>query len=203
MIGKAESAGPLYDDEKMILSRVAKGDESAFRVLFDRHRQKIYNLAMYLTRSEVHSEEILQDVFMKVWKNRAQLNEIIYFNAWLRTIARNTTTNYLKSLAREKLALGKLQRNQSTDKNATEYEMLEKQYKQLLEEAIAQLPPQQKRVYLLSRTGGLRYELIAAEMGITVNTTKEHLKKALGSIRGYLDKRIELIVAAAILLYLP
>ncbi len=66
---------------------------------------KVYSLSMYLTRSAFMSEEITQEVFVKVWNNRHQLTSINYFNSWIRTIARNTILNYIKTKAREQLAL--------------------------------------------------------------------------------------------------
>lgn len=190
-------------NEKELLQQVAEGSETAFRTLFDKYCQKIYVLAMYLTHSDVLSEEIVQDVFMKVWNNREQLLEIDYFNSWVRTIARNTVLNYLRSLAREKLALNKLELNENANTSSSEDILIEKQYRQILEEAIRQLPPQQKKVYLLSRQSGLKNEDIARQLGISIHTTKEHLQRALYFIRSYLDDRIELVVIAAISYYLP
>ena len=87
--------------------QVSEGDAIAFRQLFDHYRNKIYSLGMYLTRSETLSEEIVQDVFLKVWEKREELTGINYFNAWLRTVAKNTCSNYLRSLAMEKIALSR------------------------------------------------------------------------------------------------
>jgi RNA polymerase sigma-70 factor (family 1) len=191
----------LYE-EKALLMEVSQGDEKAFRRLFDQYRQKIYSLSMHLTRSDVLSEEIVQDVFMKVWTNRNQLIQLDYFNAWLRTIARNTIISYLRSLTREKLALNKMEVVSENSSSPTEDIMIEKEYRQILEEAIKKLPPQQKKAYLLSRQAGLKNEEIARQMGISIYTVKEYLHLALRFIRGYLDTRLELMIFTALALYL-
>ena len=77
-------------------------------------------MGMYLTRSETLSEELVQDVFLKVWKNRDQLPALHYFNAWLRTIASNTCSNYLRSMAIERLALTQLVSEQSVSVESAE-----------------------------------------------------------------------------------
>lgn len=194
-------AEPTYN-ETVLMQQVAAGNETAFRQLFDQYRQKIYSLAMYLTRSEVLSEEIVQDVFMKVWSNRDQLHQIDYFNAWLRTIARNTISNYLRGLARERLALSRLDVTKNDSTLSSENIFLDRQYQQLMQEAIRQLPAQQQKAFLLSRQAGLKNEEIARQMGISIHTTKEHLQRATRSIRQYLDARIELSVVTAVSLYL-
>jgi RNA polymerase sigma-70 factor (family 1) len=191
----------LYE-EKALLMEVSQGDEKAFRRLFDQYRQKIYSLSMHLTRSDVVSEEIVQDVFMKVWTNKNQLVQLDYFNAWLRTVARNTIISYLRSLTREKLALNKLGAVSDNSGNSTEDTLIEKEYRQILEEAIKKLPPQQKKAYLLSRQAGLKNDEIARQMGISIYTAKEYLHLALRFIRSYLDTRLELMIFTAVALYL-
>jgi RNA polymerase sigma factor (sigma-70 family) len=94
---------PVYD-EREILARVARGDQYAFRLLFDRHRDKVYSFALFLTRFEPTAEEITQDVFTKAWTHREELPKLDYFLSWLRTVARNEAYNYLKRKARERLA---------------------------------------------------------------------------------------------------
>src|SRR5258708_27390174 len=92
-------------DEKVLLARVSAGSEKAFRELFDQYRDRVYNFSMHLTRSEILSEEIVQDVFMKIWINRSNLTNISFFASYVRVAARNTALDYFRKLAREKLAM--------------------------------------------------------------------------------------------------
>jgi RNA polymerase sigma-70 factor (family 1) len=189
-------------EEKELLAMVAGGDADAFRVLYDQYYQKIYNLGMHLTRSEILSEEIVQDVFIKLWEKRSMLTGINYFNAWLRTIARNTTTDYLRSLSAERLGLAKLAAQPKENNESTQNIAANREYDQVLYAAIKRLSPQQEKVYRLSREQGMKQQEIAKLLGISIYTVKEYMKLALRSIRGYLDDHIDIAVLLAIILYL-
>ena len=188
--------------EKELLLQVGKGDESAFRQLYDRYRQKIFSLGMYLTHSEVLSEEIVQDVFMKVWEKRSQLTAISFFNSWLRTVARNTCSNYLRSLAIERLALQEYVLKTKTVPISPEVGFETKEYEQILEAAIQQLPPQQRKVYLMSRRQGMKQQDIATELNISYYTVKEYMKLANRSIMNYLGTKLDIAISLAILFYM-
>lgn len=158
-------------------------------------------MGMYLTRSETLSEELVQDVFLKVWKNRDQLPALHYFNAWLRTIASNTCSNYLRSMAIERLALTQLVSEQSVSVESAEEGVIGKEIEKIIEAAIQKLPPQQKKVYLLSRKFSKRQEEIAGELDISIYTVKEYMKLAQRSIRRHLEKEMELISVAVAVFY--
>ena len=186
-------------NETDLLLRVSKGDEIAFRQLYDQYRKKIYTLGLYLTKSDSMAQEIVQDVFMKIWEKRIQLKEIDYFNAWLRTIARNTASNYLRDRAIEKLGLARLAAKVTGHDNVTENDVADKEYEQLMEAAIRQLPPQQQKVYILHRQQGLKHEQIAEQLGIGLFMSKKHMKLALRSIRKYLGDHFDTVVLLAII----
>lgn len=186
--------------EPELLRLVANGDEQAFRQLFEQYRQRVYSFAFYLTRSEHLAEEATQEIFIKVWLNREKLAAINYFPSWLRTIIRNLAYSHMRRIAQERLFLQRMGHLPGTDIISIESQMLDKELDHFLQEAVGQLPPQQQKVYLLSRKEGWRNDAIAKEMGISINTVKNHLKAALKSIRFFLDSRTDtlLVVAMAI-----
>jgi RNA polymerase sigma-70 factor (ECF subfamily) len=186
-------------NEKDLLLRVAEGDESAFRVLYDHYRKKIYALGLFLARSESQAQELVQDVFLKIWEKRRQLREIDHFNAWLRTIARNTAINYLRARAMEKLSLDRLPVHE-TSTCFTEDDVADREYSLLLQAAIRQLPPQQQKVYMLHRQQGLCHEAVAEQLDISVLTSKKYMKLALRSIRIFLEHRMDTAVLLAVII---
>jgi len=186
-------------NEKDLLLRVAEGDESAFRVLYDHYRKKIYALGLFLARSESQAQELVQDVFLKIWEKRRQLREIDHFNAWLRTIARNTAINYLRARAMEKLGLDRLPVHESST-CFTEDDVADREYSLLLQAAVRQLPPQQQKVYMLHRQQGLCHEAVAEQLDISVLTSKKYMKLALRSIRIFLEHRMDTAVLLAVII---
>ncbi|HRE51601.1 MAG TPA: RNA polymerase sigma-70 factor [Flavitalea sp.] len=181
-------------NENELLQRVSEGDETAFRTLYDHYRKKIYALGYFLTKSENSAQELVQDVFLKIWEKRRQLREIDYFNAWMRTIARNTAINYLRSRAMEKLGLDRLQTHESSN-CFTENDVADREYSLLLQAAVRQLPPQQQKVYVLHRQQGICHEAIAKELHISVLTSKKYMKLALRSIRLFLERRMDAAIS--------
>lgn len=188
---------PLHNENEL-LPLIAEGDEAAFRILYDHYRKKIYSLGLFLTKSEIPAQELVQDVFLKIWENREQLRTVDYFSAWLRTIARNTAINYIRKRAIEKLRLGSLQVTEGNN-CFTENDAADREYSLLLQAAIRQIPLQQQKVYILHRQQGLCHEAVAEQLGISVLTSQKYMKLALRSIRTYLEQRMDAAISLAII----
>lgn len=173
--------------ETDLFRAIASGNEKAFETLFNKYRNKVYTIAFKITGSEELSEEIVLDVFLKVWLKREQLPELEYFTAWLFTITRNRVFKTLKQLA-----------HRATDRPITEEEewlltpadtssslLLEKEYRQILQDAVGQLSPQQKKVYHLIKEHGMKREEAAKALNLSPETVKRHLAEAMQFIRTY------------------
>ena len=171
---------PLYE-ERDLLCRVAKGDEAAFGVLFHAYHQRLGAYIYRLTESFPATEEIVQDVFVKIWLKRATLSEVECFDAYVFTAARNHAFNYLRKLARERAHQASLPAEEVLVQEEPDERVA------LLEQAISHLPRQQKNVYLLHRRQGLSHAEIAAQLHLSVETVKKHMSLALRSIRDYLS----------------
>lgn len=168
-----------------LLNNVAKGDQAAFRQLFDCYRGKVYVIAFRILQSESEAEDVLQDVFTKLWLNREKLTGILHFNAYLNTLIRNHIFNGLRKKAYEEDFLwASLQES----RNEEGYQVIElNELKELLHKAMNTLPPQQKKVFQLGRLEGLKHEEIAAELGISKETVKKHMAAALRYIKYFLN----------------
>jgi RNA polymerase sigma-70 factor (family 1) len=188
--------------EKIWLARVAIGDEQAFRALYDGYSPRIYSLGMYLTRSSVMAEELVQDIFEKLWKKRASLPQVEHFPGYIKAMVRNTASNHLKRMAHERLILQRLAQEQPAGEYTTDIAMEQDQFRQFWQESIDSLSPRVKEVYLLSRVEGLKNAEIAEKLGISVYTVKEYLKKALSVIRVHFGQnRLDILVVAAMIYF--
>jgi RNA polymerase sigma-70 factor (ECF subfamily) len=169
----------------VLLALVAKGDETAFHTLFTQYRHKVYHSALRLLQSASHAEDVLQEVFMKLWVGREKLPEINCFSAYLATITRNHIYNALRKLANEELLLEKLLSPHPADRPDAPIENLSlKELQDTLQKVIATLTPQQKKVFELSRMEGLKHEEIATRLNISRETVKKHISEALRIVRG-------------------
>jgi RNA polymerase sigma-70 factor (family 1) len=188
------------EDELLIL--LQNGNEEAFARLFNMHRGSIYTVACKFLRSAVLAEEIVQDVFLKIWLKRSEMAGIQDFKSYLFIMARNFIFDRIKKMAYETAAKIQL-KNEPFCIDDTEHLVRQHQCQQLLQQAIELLPPQQKKIYLLAKDNGLSHEKIAGEMKLSKLTVKTHMAKALQSIRKYLTANLNLLSLLPLLINFP
>lgn len=174
------------DKVKELLAKVHEGDESAFAMLFDLYRPKIYTTAMRITKDEWVAEEILQDTFLKIWMVRETLVKVVNFEAWLYTVARNITYNALKRTEREKNNFSRLVQDSITlFYPEADYQVQDKEFQKILAQAIDRLPAKQKATYQLIKGQNLKREQAAEQLNVSPETIKWNLDQAMRSVRAY------------------
>ena len=170
-----------------VVTRVSEGDSAAFNDLFHEFSPRVYGFALKLTHSQSTAEEIVQDVFMKVWINRNSLGRINNFPAYLYTITKNLTFNVLKRISVEQKARAEFTKDFCEENCETEQSIIYRDYQNLLSSAIDRLSPQQKSVYSLCHVEGLKYEEAAEKLHISRLTVKTHMQQAIRNIRSHLS----------------
>lgn len=183
---------PIPDIEKELLNQLLNGDVWAFREIYESYQGKVFLFALRLTKSKADAEEVVQEVFVKLWEKRAGIQIEKNFNAYILTITRNLILDKLKKAARDKKIQQKIYHNmqelQKIDANA----LIEKEIARLHRQAIDLLSPRKKEIYILSREEELTYEEIAQKLGISVNTVRNQMSDALKSIREFLSQHPDL-----------
>ncbi|RPE12375.1 RNA polymerase sigma-70 factor [Chitinophaga lutea] len=175
--------------EKELLLEAAGGNELAFTSLFHGYKYKLYGFVYRLTGSHQSAEDLVQDIFEKLWKDRDVLRGIDSFQRYVFRMAQNAAINGFKRMAMEVTILKTLADNsQSTPDITPQATLTLKETQERLHWAIQQLPPQQKIVYLLSREEGIKHEEIARRLHITTGTVKNHMIQALRSLRKQLQQ---------------
>ncbi|HUP13426.1 MAG TPA: RNA polymerase sigma-70 factor [Niastella sp.] len=190
---------PSYT-ELELLKLVAEGDRNAFTQIYNNYRNKIYSIAFELTESTTVAEEIVQDVFLKIWVKRGSLHEIEHFRAYLFTITRNYVFTALKRIARKETIKVSAILDAPLYDNDTDDRVLNNEYTRILQAAIDRLPEQQKQVYNLIKKEGLKREEAAAALHLSPETVKTHLAQAMRSIRTYCLARLDISIALIILI---
>ncbi|MCR8556935.1 sigma-70 family RNA polymerase sigma factor [Mucilaginibacter sp. BJC16-A38] len=189
---------PLFD-ERELLAKVAAGDQRAFKLLYEVYKKKIYTYSAGLLHSDILAEEVMQEVFLKIWRMGEGLTAIDNFPAFIKTMARNRSLDAMRKLVASAKAEQLLTQNYAEAHNETEETILLNETRKLLEAAINLLPRQQKEVYLLCQQDGLRYEDVADKLDISINTVKTHMKRALSFLRTHVASNSDI---AAILIIL-
>lgn len=181
-------------NEKELLIRASAGDENAFAHLFYAYHNKLGAFIQRLTGSPVITEEIVQDIFVKIWIKRESLASVERFGPYIYVLSRNHTINCLRQIAREDLRSREVIRNFQILQTPGLQPDLTSGYYQLLDEAVEELPPQQQRAYILSKRERLKYEEIAQQMQISHETVKKYLKLAIRSVTRYIRTHGDLLV---------
>ncbi|MBE9601387.1 RNA polymerase sigma factor [Pedobacter sp. MC2016-24] len=177
----------MHKDEtagySLIIAQVAGGDQLAFRKLFDDYRNKVFTYAIRYLKSKAQAEEIVQNVFLKIWLKRDGLIEIKNFGGYLRTVTNNATLDALKKRASEYKYKNESLQEWSDLDNATEEAILSKDAQSYVAQALEKLPKQQKLVYQMCHIDGLKQKEVAEKLNISPLTVKVHLREAIKGLK--------------------
>ncbi len=188
-------------NEKDLLLRVAGGDDRAFTRLFEEYSDITYGFAIAYTKTAESAEEIVQEIYLKLWLQREKLREVHSFKDHLFILTRNHIIDFLRRRLREKKYQQQLVRYFKETALTPHEELIFKESREMIARVVATLPPQQQVIYDLRRNDGLPLDEIALKMNISRLTVRNHLNKALGTIRNYLQAHSRELVCLAALLY--
>lgn len=188
--------------DRFLVRQLLSQNEKAFRNLYEKYRGAIYAYSRNLLKSDVAAEEIVQEVFLKVWMNSGNLKPDLCFKAYVFTIARNLCFNNLHRAANNQLLREEIFYKSQASGNSTYDAVLDADYESVRSEAVNQLPPKRRLIFEMSRTEGKTHEEISQELGISINTVKSQMTKALESIRQYLVVHTDLTFLIVFLLTL-
>lgn len=181
-----EKLGEQSDD--LLISKIADGNQYAFRQLFDKYYSYAFDVAC-LYCSFQDAEEVISDVFARLWVNRQKLKGVSNFKSYLFIALKNQCLNYLRKNTIDILSIDERFEQIAQKGNDPHLQIEIAELNQKVEDAIAELPPKCKEAFLLVREEGLKYKEAAKKLAITENTLDAHLKKAtkriLEVIRNY------------------
>lgn len=184
---------PQTYHEQELFKLVAQGDHPAFRVLVDRYWNNLYAQSMVYLKNSYKAQDIVQEVFLSVWKNKSSLLDVESPANYLFILTRNRIVSEL----RKKLTVGLEDHADIINRKTAALPddiLADKQLNELIQQAIRQMPPQRRAVFEMSRKEGLKYEEIAALLGISRETVKGHIIKALAFIRTFIRHHLQLLL---------
>lgn len=172
-----------YKSESEQVVALREGCNISFRSLYVKYSGKIYYVAKRFNLSHEEAEGVAQDVFMKVWERRHDLNPELSFNAYVLTIAKNIVIKMLRRAALEHAQKNYFEVALTVNSIATEEVVNFSELSERYNETIARLSDKRKEVYLLSREKGLTVEEIAKLTGLSSRTIENHIFQATQIIR--------------------
>lgn len=187
-------------DAQLVIA-LKKGDVFAFNELFHKYSQKLFNFSIKHLENEEDVKDLIQEIFLKIWDKRKEIDENRSFNGFLFTIALNSIRNYFRKKVKDRKLIDKWLEEtdlySDSTKLSVEFRSLEKEVNTLVE----QLPPKRRSVFRLSRYEGFSNDEIANRMNIQKKTVENHLNLALKYLRKKLQNRSFLIILFFVLFY--
>lgn len=173
----------LLHTEKDLIKKLKKGDSFAFEVLFYKYRNKVMGFAKKMIPAQIDPEEIVQEVFVKLWLKREAVDPEKDFQSYLYSIAKNLVLDHLKSAVNRKLYfVGEHFQQDLLDEESLDTSLIQ-ETEEKLQELINAIPERRREIFRLSRFEGLSYKQIAVRLNISENTVDSQIRNALTFLR--------------------
>lgn len=173
--------------EKELLTKLKSGDKIAFKQLYQLYSDRLASKLIYLLKSEDLAQDILQDVFLKIWINREMIDAELSFGAFLYKIATNLSKNVIRKNIYDQVM--RLEVGQEAVYHPMEEGDDAEQAKAILDQAMDQLTDRQREVYTLHKLEGLSYQEISEKLDISVSAINHHIQKANKHLKAVLRSR--------------
>lgn len=163
------------------VEEIRRGNKLAFEEVYYKYHERFYFYVLKRTASDDLAEETVQMAFMKIWEKRADLSDTFPIEVQLARVARSIMIDILRKKAAERKALDVVKQN--IDAIVAGDPVADKQLLEKVTETIERLPPECKKIYILSREDGLTYSEIAERLSISPKTVENQVSKALKTLR--------------------
>ncbi len=179
--------------ETKLLEQLSNGDEQAFESFFTVYYNRLFQYIFGIIKSKQVAEELVMDVFLKIWLGRSIIPEINNFDSFLFRVAHNKSIDFLRAVARDPSFKDLLwDQIQFANTDQSDSKLMTQEYEKKLREAISLLSPQRKKVYQMSREEDMNHDQIAAKLNLSRHTVNNHIVEAQRFIRNYLSKNLDL-----------
>ncbi|WP_290797259.1 RNA polymerase sigma factor [Flavihumibacter sp. UBA7668] len=172
----------LYN-EKELVSQLSTGSEWAFEQLYHHYSPGLASKLLRITKSEQYTGDILQEVFLKIWNGRENLEPDKSFPAYLNTIAEHLAIDYFRKAARDRQLMASIKNAAIAAYDSIEESLYRKENAELLHSLIKSLPPQRRQVFHLVKIEGRSYDEVGQLLNVSSSTISDHIVKATKQIR--------------------
>lgn len=169
-------------EDSRLIELLREGDPLSFEILFQKYYVRFYNFVFNLTKNSQAAEDIIQNVFMKIWINRASLRPDQSIHNYIYVLSKREMLNHIRD-RKAYVQVERLVMAEQPSEEVTDQSMALKELDERIRRFIADMPEQRRKVFLLSRYRGLTNKEIAEMMGLSVRTVDRHINLALTSLK--------------------
>lgn len=185
-------------EEKSLLLKLREGDSRAFEKLYFTYSKNLYGNLLSMVKSTEIAEELLQDIFQRVWERRTSIDMTKSFKSYLFTIGKHLVYDFFHRQTKQRHIEAYLISMSSELYHHVDETVAHKETQAILQEAIHKLPPQRKLVYTLCKIEGKSYEEVGRLLGISTSTISDHIVKATKSLKTHYTAQHALAVVIAL-----
>ena len=178
------------------IEQIKAGSKDAFNLLYNQYGLKIFRFAVSYLKSESDAEELVQDVFLKLWDNRDKLDQSKNIRAYLYKIAVNTIYDFVRRKNREQ-AFYEFTKGETTCSDDTWHEVVFNDMLAHVQQLIKKMPEQRRKIFSMSKENGLSNDEIAEKLGLSKRTVENQLYRATAFVK----KNINLDSPLAVLFF--
>lgn len=182
-----------------LLVRIASGEEAAFRQVYVYFYRRLYQFVFALVKTREPAEEIVEDVFVRIWQHRETIGEIHNLRVYLYTAVKNAALNYLSQKARQSITepFDHIHIGMESTVGTPEQILITAEMHQKIQLAVEALPPRCKIIFKLVREDGLKYKEIASILNISVNTIDAQMAIAVKKITAAIGAEFDFLAKKA------
>tara|TARA_Y100001972_G_scaffold85672_1_gene104836 strand:+ start:3421 stop:4032 length:612 start_codon:yes stop_codon:yes gene_type:complete len=175
-----------------LIQDVSRGNQQAFRKLFDLYHGKLFELARYYSKSDQIAEEVTNDVFVKIWNRRSKLTTIKQLESYLYIATKNETLTYLRDNKKDLalMSINQVELSLKLQVQDAEHTFLDAELLKALEDSIKNLPEKSGLVYRMIKEDNLSYKEVARVLDLSVKSIEKHMGLAFKRIRKDLSSYI-------------
>ena len=174
------------ENETEWIFKLKNGNKQAFEVIYQFYSNSIYSKIIKMTKDQAVADDLLQDIFVKIWERRSFIKEEFSFRGWIYKIAENCVYDYYRMVSQDAKMREKLIGTFAEMYNHTEDYILNKERSKMLNDALAQLPPQRQAIFKLCKIDGKSYAEAAEILNISASTVSGQLVKATRTIKDHI-----------------
>lgn len=170
-------------EEKELISQLQQDKQSALKAIFDTYHSWLCQVSYAIVSDEEEAKDVVQEVFIKLWRNRKRLEIHSSLPAYLKRAAVNTSLNVLEKQKVLKKAVSEKFDQKKSGNNEVEQKLFSEELSLLAENAIQALPPRTKTVFTLIRSEEMSYKEVAGTLNISLKAVEKEMMKALRLLR--------------------
>ncbi len=170
-------------DTEEIIRRLKSDDKSALDELFGHYYPRLYQFSRSILKIENEIDDILQEVFVKIWLNRQKIGNAETFNAYIFTITKNEVLNLIRKRLRDQTFRDQLFLRSVAEEYQLENQLEFEEIKTRIDQIVVKLPKKRQQIFILSRTNGLSNKEISDQLNISEKTVEDHITHAIKQIK--------------------